>query len=78
MGKKQKTRLVFIIVMGSLFACLIIYSALKVRFDVEAGELNEFKVIKLTLTDGLQRAEDGNLKLTKSPADKDGAEPCPT
>lgn len=68
-----------------LFCGLVLYSVFQVRFPVKGGERNEFEVIEYSLTDSIQRGQDGVFTLTsaqrspgKGETDKTQPEPCPT
>ena len=72
----------------AVFAGLLVFSALKVKFPVAGAERSEFDVIEYSLTDSIKRAKDGSLTFTvastksdpegKSDPAKNDPKPCPT
>jgi len=82
--KDKNARRHLLIVGGILLFCaLLLFSVLKVRFPVAAGEKSEFAVIEYSLTDSIKRGRDGKFVVTPAqPGDFAGtgttAKPCPT
>jgi hypothetical protein len=84
MNRKSR-RFVLIAATVLLFSGLVLYSVLQVRFPVKGGEKSEFDVIEYSLTDSIQRGQDGVFTLTSAQetggkGEPDGAQPkpCPT
>ncbi len=61
MNKKHGLRLLVVLGASLVFACFIIISLVKVRYSVQGEEKNELDIIELTLTDSIERGEDGNV-----------------
>lgn len=89
MDKKHGLRL--LVVLGALlvFAGFIIISLVKVTYSVQGEEKNELDIMELTLTDSIERGEDGNLTVRSFLAPDTGetgkekpvkgkVKPCPT
>jgi hypothetical protein len=83
MREKGTRRFLLVLAGVVLFSGLLVFSVLKVRFPVAAGEKSEFAVIEYSLTDSVKRGEDGRFVLSAAlPGDAAGtgttAKPCPT
>jgi len=84
MANKRGLRILAVAVLLLLFAGLIAYSVLKVRYWVPGGAKTELNVTLLIQTHGIERGKDGKLTLLAAPGKgeggqgKGGAQPCPT
>ncbi len=89
MDRKHGLRLLLVLGASLVFAGFIIISLVKVRYSVEGEEKNELDIMGLTLTDSVERGEDGNLTVRsflspdtgetgKEEPVKGKVKPCPT
>jgi len=89
MNKKERLRFLVIFGVCLVFAGFIIISLVKVRYSVQGEEKNELDIMELTLTDSIERGEDGNLAVRsflppdsgetgKEEPVKGKVKPCPT
>lgn len=88
MKTKNTSRFLVAFAGALLFSGLLVFSILRVRYDVQGAEKSEFNVIEYTLTDSIKRAEDDGFVFTSVSGDesttgtgepaKGTPEPCPT
>jgi hypothetical protein len=88
MKTKNTSRFLVAFAGALLFSGLLVFSILRVRYDVQGAEKSEFNVIEYTLTDSIKRAEDGGFVVTSLSKEETASgqgepgkgtpEPCPT
>lgn len=80
-SKKPIARIILIAVCVLIFAGLIAYSLLRVRYPVNGEAQDELLVTELSLTHSIERGEDGKF-VTPDPSERGvsagGEKACPT
>ena len=76
-GKSELLRLIVFLGLFFFFAGLLVYSLLKVRYDVSGSGRTELNIIEKTTTQSIERDEDGAFVYTVKPGASE-EEPCPT
>jgi hypothetical protein len=85
---RRTSRFSLILSAALLFSGLLVFSILRVRYDVQGAEKSEFNIIEYTLTDSIKRGQEGGFVFTSVSGDQDATgkgepakatpEPCPT
>jgi hypothetical protein len=73
----KNLRFLIIGILIFVFAGLVIFSVIKIRYDVEGVKKNEFYITERSTTHDIQYDLDGKLLNNRSTS-KDKALPCPT
>ena len=72
-------RLILVAVCMIVFAALIAFSAIRVRYNCGETSNSEFAITELSLSHSVQRADDGSLEIKLGNITNKGARrPCPT